>query len=64
MNGRLSAEDFRRIQVELGFTNKKMGDALGMSERTVEDMRAGVRVVAPWTHKLLQYITAENGLRF
>lgn len=64
VNGKLSANDFKLIQEALGFKNKEMGDELGMSRRLVEAMRAGDRDVAPWTQKLLEYITIDRGLAF
>jgi len=64
IDGKLSAEDFKLIQSALGFTNKAMGEALGMSERIVDAMRSGERAVAPWTQKLLVYIARDHGLAF
>lgn len=63
-NGKLSAEDFKKIQEALGLTNADLAEKLGMSKRIVDSMRSGHRVVAPWTHKLLEYIVQAEGMVF
>jgi len=52
----MTKDEFKDNQKQMGFTNSQMAKALGMSIRSVEDMRAGRRPVQLWTAKLLEYI--------
>lgn len=56
----MKKEEFKMIQKRLKLTNSQIAEALGMSIRNVEDMRAGRRKVQLWTQKLLSYIIREN----
>ena len=48
--------EFKKIQSELGVSNKQMAESLAMSVRNIEDMRAGRRNIQPWTCRLLEYV--------
>ena len=63
-NGRLSAEDFKKIQAALGLTNNEIANELCMSKQIVSNMRNGHRKVARWTQRLLAYIADDYGFTF
>ncbi len=54
----MTAQEFKQVQSRLGLSNREMGEAILLSERMVEDMRAGRRRVTRQTERLIAYLNA------
>jgi DNA-binding transcriptional regulator YiaG len=52
----MTPEEFKRIQKKLGYSNKKMGYAMSVSEKAVEKWRAGDRQIMPYCRRLLSFL--------
>ena len=42
----MNIEQFKEIQNALGYSNASMGDAIGMSEKTVISVKGGYRTIS------------------
>lgn len=63
-NGQMSAEDFKRVRMSLGFTIQRLADEMCVSKSLVDDYCGGRRVVRPYMQKLLLFICKEYGMEF
>jgi hypothetical protein len=63
-NGQMSAEDFKKVQAALSFTNVQMAEEMGISKSLVDDLRSGNRRVQEYMHRHLLLICREYGMVF
>ena len=53
----MDAQEFKAVQKKFGLNNREMAEMILLSERMVEDMRAGRRKVSAQTERLIEWFT-------